>query len=81
MGDDGHRIMAGTNDGSAMDAQVWYWGAAAGLLLLAVLAGLADRRRHNRARLDDIGWIPWRGVQVAAVFGLLAVLILALKLG
>lgn len=62
-------------------AQQWFWWAGGAALLLAVVASLADRRRQNRQRLDDIGWVPWRGVQVAAAFGLLAVVILALKVG
>lgn len=73
--------MAETNDGSAMDAQYWTWlTAGAVLLLLAIGAGVADHRRQRRRHLDNIGWVPWRGLQVAAVFGLLIELILVLKL-
>lgn len=64
-----------------MHAQHWYWWAGGIALLIAIVAGVADARRHRRNRLDDIGWVPWRGIQVAAVFGLLGVLILALKVG
>lgn len=64
-----------------MVAQHWYWWAAGGALLVAVMAGLADRRRLNRNNIDDIGWVPWRGIQIAAAFSLLVVMILALKLG
>lgn len=73
--------MAGTNGGSAMQAQHWYWMAAAAALLLAIMSGIAEARRQRRDRLDDIGWVPWRGLQVAAVFVLLAAVILAFKLG
>lgn len=69
------------NDGSAMHAQQWYWIAGGAALLVAILSGVADHRRSRRERLDDIGWVPWRGLQVAAFFAMLAVLILALKLG
>jgi uncharacterized membrane protein len=64
-----------------MQAQHWYWLAGGIALLIAVAAGVADARRHRRNRLDDIGWVPWRGIQVAAMFALLGVLILALKVG
>jgi hypothetical protein len=64
-----------------MDTQHWYWIAAAAALLLAIGAGLADHRRQRRDRLDDIGWVPWRGVQVGAAFSLLVILVLALKVG
>jgi len=64
-----------------MSAQHWYWAAGAAALLMAVIAGVADSRRQRRERLDKIGWVPWRGIQVAAVFALLVDLILALKLG
>jgi len=64
-----------------MHAQHWYWLAGGGALLLAIAAGVAEARRQRRERLDDIGWVPWRGIQVASVFAMLAVLILALKVG
>ncbi len=64
-----------------MHAQHWYWLAGGIALLIAVVAGVADARRHRRNRLDDIGWMPWRGIQVASVFAMLAALILALKAG
>jgi hypothetical protein len=62
-----------------MHAQHWYWVAGGAALLLAVVSGVAEHRRSRRERLDDIGWVPWRGIQVAAVFALLLVLVLALK--
>ena len=62
-----------------MTAQHWHWYAGGVALLIAVAAGMADHRRHKRDRLDDIGWVPWRGIQVGAVFALLLVLILGLK--
>jgi len=36
------------------------WGGA--FLLLAALALIMDRRRHNRDRIsaaDRVGWVPW----------------------
>ncbi len=64
-----------------MSAQHWYWIAGAAALSVALAAGLADRARHNRRDLDRTGWVPWRGIQVTAVFAALAVLILAVKVG
>ena len=64
-----------------MQAQHWYWWAGGVALAVALLAGIAEARRDRRASLDDIGWVPWRGIQVAAFFAMLLVLILALKLG
>jgi uncharacterized membrane protein len=63
-----------------MSAQHWYWWAEGAALLLAVAAGFAEHRRSRRDRLDDIGWVPWRGIQVMAVFAMLTILILALKM-
>ena len=58
------------------DAQ-WLWTACGGAVALAIVAGIADwRRTHRRRGFDDVGWVPWRGVQVAAVFT--AVLLAAL---
>jgi len=81
MSSRGRRITAETNDGSSMSTQHWYWAAAAAALLVAVIAGVADSRRQRRDRIDAIGWVPWRGIQAAAVFALLVDLILAMKLG
>jgi hypothetical protein len=61
-----------------MTTQAWMWGAGAALAA-AVLAGLGDWRRSRARRgIDDIGWVPWRGIQLAALFAALAFAILAL---
>ncbi|HEY0117042.1 MAG TPA: hypothetical protein VGB54_15125 [Allosphingosinicella sp.] len=75
------RIVAGTNGGSAMSTQHWYWIAAGAAVVVAVFAGVADARRNRRDHLDRIGWVPWRGIQVIAAFALLVVLVLAVKIG
>jgi len=62
-----------------MAAQHWHWLASGAALLVMVFSGVAEHRRSRRSRLDDIGWVPWRGIQVVAVFGLLLVLILSVK--
>lgn len=51
------------------------WGVGAGAaVLLAVAAGLGDRRRRLRQDLDRVGVVDWRTVQMAA---LLAAIIMA----
>ena len=64
-----------------MTAQQWCWGAAGVAFVLTVVAALADRRRTRRDSLDEVGWVPWRGVQVAAMFAVLLLAILGFKLG
>jgi len=49
--------------------------------VVALVAGLADRRRSRRRSLDEVGWVPWRGIQVAAMFAVVGGLILGFKLG
>jgi hypothetical protein len=62
-----------------MTAQHWLWAADGAALALVVAAGVAESRRGRRPSLDAPGWVPWRGLQVAGFFGLLAFTILALK--
>ena len=62
-----------------MAAQHWHWLAGASALFVMIFSGVAEKRRHNRRQLDDIGWMPWRGIQVAAVFAILLVVILVVK--
>ncbi|MFN3727030.1 MAG: hypothetical protein ACK4SZ_12080 [Allosphingosinicella sp.] len=64
-----------------MTAQQWSWGAAGVALVLAIVAALADRKRQRRDHLDAVGWVPWRGIQVAAMFAVLGLAILGFKLG
>ena len=64
-----------------MKAQYWYWIAGAVALLLAIVSGVAENRRNRRESLDEIGWVPWRGIQVAAVFAMLLILFFALRVG
>lgn len=63
-----------------MTTQGWLWSADGAALALAVLAGVAESRRNRRRDLDDTGWAPWRGIQAAAFFAVLALTILAVKL-
>ncbi len=55
------------------------WTACAVALALALAAGIADwRRTRHRRSIDAVGWMPWRGIQVATFFAALAFAILAL---
>ncbi|MGZ8997449.1 MAG: hypothetical protein ACXW2T_01200 [Allosphingosinicella sp.] len=60
--------------------QASYWAGTAVALALALWAGIADwRRLHRRRSIDSVGWMPWRGIQVAAFFAALALFILAVR--
>ena len=57
-----------------------YWMATGLALAIALVAGLGDWRRMRRRRaIDDIGWVPWRGIQATAFFAALAFFMLALR--
>jgi hypothetical protein len=53
--------------------------AGGALLLLAALAGLAERRRLRRKRIDAVGFMPWTTVSFLAVFPGVVLLALAMK--
>jgi hypothetical protein len=63
-----------------MSVQHWLWSAAGAALALALIAGVAESRRHRRRSLDQPGWMPWRGLQAAAFFAALALAILGFKI-
>jgi len=54
------------------------WTATGAAAAMAVISGIADWRRTNRSRIDDWGWMPWRGLQVAALFAGLLLAAIAL---
>ena len=58
-----------------MPVQAFLWWTAAAAVLVAIGTGWADRRRARRADLDQVGWAPWGGLSVLALF--VAVLALA----
>jgi hypothetical protein len=62
-----------------MTMQDWLWTADGALVALALVAGVADWRRVRRTTVDGWGWMPWRGVQVMALFAAAGVTILALR--
>ncbi len=53
--------------------------AGAGLLVVAGLALLAERRRMRRNRIDAVGWVPWTAVFLFAAFAGFGLLALAVK--
>jgi hypothetical protein len=62
-----------------MSTQAMLWWGAGAALGVAAFAGLAEWRRARRGDLDDAGWMPWRGLQVAAMFAAVALAILAMR--
>jgi uncharacterized membrane protein len=64
-----------------MTAREWLAGAAGVAAVLAIAAGVAESRRIRRHDLDRTGWVPWRGIQVAALFATVLLAILAWKAG
>ena len=61
-------------------AGLWTAAGAALALALAVAAEAAEwRRRHRRRALDAVGWVPWRGLQVLALFAAVVLAALALR--
>lgn len=52
-----------------------------GLLLLAACTNFAERRRVRRARIDQVGWVPWTGLfLVLTVIGVTLVVLGAIGL-
>ena len=54
------------------------WIAAGALLLLALFAAFANRRRKRRRDIDRPGLVPWQGIEFFAFF--LAILAAAVAL-
>ena len=64
-----------------MTTQQWLLSADGAALAMAVVAGVAESRRNRRHSLDRHGWVPWRGLQVLAMFAVIVFAILAAKIG
>lgn len=54
-----------------------WWYSAAGAVVLAVVAGVADWRRGRRVDLDRVGLINWRGLHVFALIAAVMCMMLA----
>lgn len=55
------------------------WGASGGFALVAVAAGLGDRRRRRRRDPDSVGWVDWPTVQMVSLIALAVTAGLAFK--
>ena len=66
------------HDGEAVTTQAAFWTGAGVALALAVLAGGMEWRRSRRRNFDAVGWVPWRGLQVVALFAALACVVFAM---
>jgi hypothetical protein len=55
------------------------WTADGVALALVLVAGAADWRRSKRTNLDATGWVPWRGIQMAAIFAVVVLATLAVR--
>jgi hypothetical protein len=53
--------------------------AAAVALAFAIVAGVMEGRRMRRRDFRKVGWMPWRGLQVAAFFLAMLFAVLAVK--
>lgn len=51
----------------------------AALLVVALIAALAEWRRGRRKVIDAVGWVPWTAIFLASCFGAAGLLALALK--
>ncbi|AKM07335.1 hypothetical protein [Pelagerythrobacter marensis] len=56
---------------------VGLWGLA--MIVLALIATLAEVRRQKRARIDRVGWVPWRAIFLTAAITGGGLILLAIK--
>lgn len=47
--------------------------------LLVLISSFADRRRHQRANFDDVGFVPWTAITVFSVLATVLSAALAIK--
>ncbi len=46
---------------------------------MVVISGLADRKRHKRVNIEDVGFIPWPMITLLSVLGTVLATALAIK--
>jgi hypothetical protein len=46
---------------------------------MVLISGLADRRRHKRVNIEDVGFVPWPTITVLSVLGTVLAAALAIK--
>jgi len=44
-----------------------------------LVSSLADRRRHNRMNIEDVGFMPWTTITVFSVLAMVLSVALAIK--
>ena len=54
---------------------------AVGGAILSTFSIVADRRRHRRTRIEQVGFMPWTGISVFAIMVTLMATALAIKAG
>jgi len=63
-----------------MHLQDHFWTAlSAASALLVLISSVADRRRHKRTKLDQVGIMPWTGITVFSVLITVLAAALAIK--
>ncbi len=66
-------------------SQLWafhIWAVVAvGAAILSAFSIFADRRRHRRTQIEQVGFMPWTGISVLAIMVTLLSTALAIKAG
>jgi hypothetical protein len=58
----------------------YFWvGASIVSAALVVVSSFADRRRHKRSDINDVGFLPWTAITVMSVLGAVIAAALAIK--
>ena len=67
-----------TDVGDYLNAHLW---AVAAFIFasLVIISAIADRKRHRRMNIDDVGFMPWTGITVFSVLAALLSIALAIK--
>ncbi len=46
---------------------------------VVIISAIADRKRHRRVNIEDVGFMPWTGITVFSVLAALLSIALAIK--